>query len=374
MLKWTLNHVKTFKRHKSSCPAKYSSEEIDTVLRSEMSKLMNCIPLEDSILIKIILAYIFNQTGGIRKEITAKLIEKNNFLLQIKPEKLKKSLQRLKKLNFENGDIRTHPRILIQSEYQLLNNFQRLREVGFQQITAYRLTNCQNFMAKSVHFNQSFNFLPKEINVIENTFNVANVPITLSDIEKTYENEMQLEAIHRLALKLYFLNRMKFTHQEIDNLWYIYPVLKSRSLQNIHELVQLLEKVYNTPVNQLPRHILKKQPEEIENLLNLETVSGVNVQNIMRLSPMCNVRRVNECEAICMSYKIPDYVISYSPKLLLMDSDILKERLTKLSKLSQEFMQHVAVGKLVLVMGRIKSYILSQNMDFDAVFNKTFVK
>lgn len=278
-------------------------------------------------------------------------------------------------MNYLTGDIRTHPRILLQSEYQLVNNFQRLQEVGFANVTAYRLAYCRKIMAKSVEFNQSFNFLPKNINVIENVFNVANVPIN-SDNPIAYDNEMQLEGVHRLALRGYFLNQIKYTDLEIDEIWYHFPSLKTRSLQSIVAVVRLLESAYNSPVKKMPKYVLNMQPEEIQELLNSETASGIDIRDIITIAPKCNLARINEIQIICWSFKVPDYAIAFSPKLFLMAPDTLKERLSILSKLrrANEFLRHVAVGRLILKMGRINSHISSKNMNFNAVFNDTFVE
>lgn len=288
---------------------------------------------------------------------------------------MKKSLQQVKKLNFQSSDVKTHPDMLLQSEYQLANNFQRLHEVGFTDVTAYRLANFRKILSKSVYFNQNFNFLPKSVNVIENTFKIAKIPLT-SDDHTTYDVEMPLEAVHRLAIRNYMINRTKFTNQELDEISYHYPAFKTRSLQSIDTSVRLLENLYNIPVRQLPKFILNFQPDEIEQLVASETVSGIDVRSLMTMGPTCNLARINEIQAICQSYKLPEYAIAYSPLLFTMSPDTLKERLDTLGKLSRakEFVQHVAIGRVILAMRRLNSHLLSQKMAFDSVFNDNFVE
>lgn len=298
-------------------------------------------------------------------------------MLQVKPDELKKSFQRLKRLNFHVSDIRIHPKVLLQNEFQLLNNYQRLLEVGYTDVTVYRLANYKDILMKSVQFNQSFNFLPKNINILENIFTVAKVPIDLNTIDTSYDREMRLEAIHRQALRSYMLNCIKYTSADIDEIWLNYAGLKNtRSLQSIHQSRQLLEDLYKVSVRELPKYILLMQPEEIEELMAQGTVSGVDVRDVMILQAKCNLARIREIQIACASYNIPDYAIAFAPKLFFMNIDTLRSRINRICKLKQgkEFLQHVAIGKLLCNIGRIEIYAQANRMRFNSFFNDTFVK
>lgn len=304
-----------------------------------------------------------------------KFIEKNKFLLEIKPDELKRSFQRLKRLNFSVSDIKMHPTLLTQSDYKLQNNYQRLQEVGFSEVTAYRLANIRKMMTKSVHFNQTFNFLPKNINVLENIHSVAKVPYVANDY-LTYEREMQLEAIHRMALRNYMLNHIKYAPPDLDEMYFHYPALKVRSLQSIHQSALLLEETYKTAVNQLPRFVLIMQPEEIQEMLNEETVCGIDIRNIMILGKNCNLMRLREIQLILRAHKIPEYVLTFTPKLFFMNVDTLQDRIRTISKLKRgpEFLQHIAIGKVIWSMERLRIYAKSKKMRFSTIFNDKFVE
>lgn len=285
---------------------------------------------------------------------------------------MKKSIDRLKRLNFNISDIRTHPNMLLQSDFQLLNNFQRLQEVGFSEVTAYRLANFQKIMSRSVHFNQSFNFLPRNINILQNIFATANVPY---EDETSYDLEMRLEAVHRIALRRYLLTKVQYESSDIDEMWYNYPILKRRSLQSIVELVQILERTYNIPVKLMPKYILLMHSEEIQELLNEESVSGIDIKNLIISSPKCTLKKIKDIQSMCHSYNVPDHAIAFSPKLFNMNVDTLKERLDKIQKMKygHEFLTHMAIGRVILCMGRIKIYAKSQKQRFDQIFNEKFV-
>ncbi|XP_055306983.1 uncharacterized protein LOC129571238 [Sitodiplosis mosellana] len=349
LCRWILDSGQILKQHKWIGVVKYCTQTaaIESVLRSEMKR---------------------------PKEVIAKLLKKNKFLLQVRPDEMKKSLQRLKRLNFDASDIRIHPSVLLQSEFQLLNNFQRLHELGYSNVTIYRLANIKDILTKSVQFNQSFNFLPKNINVIENIFTVAKVPLK-SDIDTNYDRQMRLEAIHRQALRSYMLNRIKYTSADIDEMWIYYPGLKTRSLQSIDRSRQLLEDAYKVPVSQLPRFILLMQPEEIEELLAVDIVSGINVKQVMTIAAKCNLKRIREIEVICANYKVPDYAIAFAPKIFFMNVDTLSSRINRICKLKhgKDFLQHVAIGKVIVNMGLIEIYAKQHKKRFDSVFSDTFV-
>lgn len=289
---------------------------------------------------------------------------------------MKNSIRRLKRLNFSSNDIKTHPSVLQQTDFQLLNNFQRLQEVGYTNVTTYRLANIRKILSKSVHFNQCFEFLPRDINILENIYTIAKVSFKFTENDIKYDNEMRLKDVHMIALRSYMLNHIEYTSDDIDAILHHYPTLKCRSLQSIDESKKLLEDLYNVPITQLPKFILIMQPEEIKELIAAETVSGIHVKNIMTLAVRCNLARIRKIQIICSSYKIPDYVIAFAPLLLCMNVDTLRSRIEQIRKLEQsnEFLQHVAIGKLILSMGRFKSYGISQGKSFDSFFNATFVK
>lgn len=274
------------------------------------------------------------------------------------------------------SDIRIHPSILLQTDFQLLNNFQRLQEVGYANVTAYRLANVRKILSSSVHFNQCFNFLPSDINILENIYTIAKVPVKFTENGMKYKNEMQLKTVHMIALRNYMLNHIKYTSDDIDAIWHHYPMLKDRSLQSIDESKQLIENLYKVPITQLPKFILLMQPEEIKELLAVETVSGIHVKNIMTVAARCNLARIEKIQIVCNSYKIPDYAIAFAPKIFFMNVDTLKSRIEQIRKLEQsnEFLQHVAIGKFILSMGRLKSYATSQGKSFNSIFNFTFIK
>lgn len=319
----------------------------------------------------------FSLRAGRPREVIAKFMEKNKFLLQVKPDELRKSFRRLKRLNFDTCDIKIHPKVLLQSEFQLLNNYQRLLELGYTDVTVYRLANIKDILSKSVQFNQSFNFLPKNINVLENIFTVAKVPLDPKTIDTSYDREMRLEAIHRQALRSYMLNSIKYSSADIDEIWLNYAGLKNtRSLQSIHQSRQLLEDFYQVPVTELPKFILLMQPEEIEELQTQGNVSGVDVRDLMILQAKCNLARIREIQIVCASYKIPDYAIAFAPKLFFMNIDTLRSRINRICKLEKgkEFLQHVAVGRLLCSMGRLEIYAKANRMRFNSLFNDNFVK
>lgn len=289
---------------------------------------------------------------------------------------MKKSFQRLRRLNFMTSDIRIHPSILLQTDFQLLNNFQRLQEVGYANVTAYRLANVRKILSNSVYFNQCFNFLPRDINILENIYKIAKVPLKFTENGMKYTNEMQLKTVHMIALRNYMLNHIGYTSDDIDAIWHHYPMLKDRSLQSIDESKQLLEDLYKVPITQLPKFILLMQPEEIKELVAVDTVSGIKVKNVMTLAARCNLARIRKIQIVCSSNKIPDYAIAFAPRIFFINVDTLKSRIEQIRKLKQanEFLQHVGIGKLILSMGRLESYAISRGKSFDSIFNATFIK
>lgn len=286
---------------------------------------------------------------------------------------MRKSFQALHKLHFEKRDIKLHPKLLLQSYFELINNFQRLQEVGFREVTAYRLAHARELLSQSVHFNQSFNFLPHR-NILQNIFAVAKVSTEPIDPSE-YDRDMKLELVHQKALRKYLLNRIGYLESDIDEMWQYYA-MKSRSLQSIDKTTRLLESAYNTPMINLPKHALTMNPEEIEELLQMGTICGIDVRKIMTIAKKCNVKRLQEIQRICYTYNMPDYTLASTPKLFFMGYDTLESRLNVISKLkrSNEFLQHVGIGRLILGMDRLKTNVNSKNLDFDTVFDDSFIE
>lgn len=209
---------------------------------------------------------------------------------------------------------------------------------------------------------------------MENIYTVAKVPF--DKIDTYYDREIQLDSLHRRALRNYMLNFMEYASPDMDEIWFNFPSLKARSLQSFVESKQLLEDTYNLPIKQLPKFILTMEPEEIKELLTVDTVSGINVRDLMTLAPRCNLARIRDIQIVCNTYKVPDYALAFSPKLFFLNVETLKQRLDQIMKFEQydEFLRHVSIGRVILGMGRLKIYAASQRKRFNSIFNEKFVK
>lgn len=301
-------------------------------------------------------------------------MNKNKFLTKIKPHELKKSIKTLKELEFHSSDIKTHTKILLQSPDQLRNNFQRLNEVGFSLVTAHRLSNCKQIMSNSVHFNQCFHFLPKDIDIIQNIFAVAKVPI---EVERfMYKPFNELNTVHRIALNFYMQKRAFFTNDEIVHILKKFPSIKSRSIKSIEQTVQLLENAFDIPVRKIPRFLLQKQPEEIKQILDLEHVCDIDIRTIIRLQRRCSVKQIQANKIVLDRYNVPYYSVKKNKYIFCLHPDTLNARLKTISNVtrSSEFMQHIGIAKLVCRMGQLEKYAASNNLDFGTMFNERFIE
>lgn len=304
----------------------------------------------------------------------AKLISKNKFLTKIKPHVLKKSIKTLKELEFHSSDIKTHTKILLQSSDQLRNNFQRLNEVGFNLVTAHRLTNCKQIMSNSVHFNQCFHFLPKDIDIVQNIFTVANVPIEVDQF--MYKPTNELNTVHRIAFNLYMQKRALLTDAEIVEILRKFPSIKSRSIRSIEQTVQLLENAFDAPVRAIPRFLLQKQPNEIKQMLDLKYVCDIDIRTIIRLQKSCSVEQIQANKIVLDRYNVPYYSVKRYKEVFCMHPETLSARLETLSNVSRssEFMQHVGVAKLLCCMGQLEKYANSNDLEFSTMFNERFIE
>lgn len=371
LLSWIFDRQRIFKQLQWLKKCEYCTDAaaIRSVLRSEASKFskifFKCHQLKHKIT-------FFFHCLDCTNEIATKILTKNEFLLRIDPNEMKKSIQLLKRLNFLICDIKAYPRILLQSDDKLLNNFQRLHEVGFTKVTPYRLANITGIMKKSVHFNQAFNFLPK-LDVYKNTYAVAKIPFNADDCTSCSQ-EMRLGSVHQLALRNYMLNRIEYTQPEIDEIWFNYPSMKQRSLQSIHESAQLIEEMLGKPVKQLPKFILTMQPEDIKEMRNVKSVCGVDVVNILTLGPRYNLARLKEIQQIFWMYEVPDYVVVNAHHLFKLSVDTLTERLDRLYGMARgkEYLRHISVGRLIMNMNRMEIYAKSQGKTFQSIFDEKF--
>lgn len=308
-------------------------------------------------------------------ESTKKFLQKNPFLLEIAPNEMRNSFRMLQKLKFVNNDVKIHPKLLLQTEFEMLNNFQLLLEVGFSEITAYRLANTKEIMSQSVNFNRCFNFLPANPNILANIFSTAMVPIESID-ETVYNLNMKLGSVHRMALEKYMCDRIGYSAKDIDEIWFNYSPIRNRSLQSIDKTTRLLEKIYKLPMKSLPKSSLTMYPEQIEELLLIDKFCGLDVRKIMMLSPRCNAERLQEVRRICKSYNVPDYALAFSPKIFFLNYDTLQSRLDVISKFKRAntLLRHIAIGRVILSMDRIKNHLKSQHSDVSNEFDETFVE
>lgn len=288
---------------------------------------------------------------------------------------MRTSIKALKQLKYRSVDIQTHPKLLMQNDDILVNHYHRLLEIGFSNITAHRLVIYKDIMESSVYFNERINFLPKNIDILRNIFNVANVSIIELDETLTYEPTNSLASIYDIAMKYYLKKRWNIRPESINQLEKNYGSLQSRAISNIEETAQLLEQTFKTQAHLLSQHFISDRPHVIRQLLQLRTVCGIDIRSILRQRGTRNYERVKRVAAIAQTHNIPNYAMAFSKSLFVMQPEVIEEHLTSILKFprSREFLQHIAIGKLISRMSQIQRKIDSMGLDYEKIFNERFI-
>lgn len=259
---------------------------------------------------------------------------------------------------------------------QMLFLFCSLKEIGYSTVTAHRLINFKTIMDNSVYFNESINFLPKNINIIKNIFIEANVSIDIDDSMVGYKPTFKQATVYDIALKYYLKKRLHLEPNDDGEFAKLYPSLQSRSISSIEKTAKMLEQAYNMPAHKLPKHFFREQPHTIQNLLGMGSIYGIDICSIISMTAFKGLDRLIEVAKIAERYEIPAYTMAFSKQLFYMQPNLLEEHLATLLKFprGKEFLQHIAIGKLLLRMSRIRQRIESMNLDYTQTFNERLIE
>lgn len=307
-----------------------------------------------------------------------KRILKSSGISTLDPDQLSDTIDELMKKNFNPFEVSAYPHILLKPSFIINDHCHILAEVGFNDLTAYRLHHCKQIMNNSVRFNVSFYSTPKHKNILQNIFEVADLPNCWAFIQKfgiNYKSTDSLYKIHKIATKIYLQHYLKLSDEEIAR-YMSSNIMKLRSIQGIRENAKLIEGSFEKPFsNNLYRYQFDMYPEQIRKLLNLEQVCGIDVRDLMTSAFVSSERYIRTMEII-KQYKIPNYVLRFCRRVFHLHPDTLATNLEIISQRvsDQNIFQHIGIGFLVVNINQLRSFMEKEEVDFDAAFNEDFIE
>lgn len=288
-------------------------------------------------------------------------------------DQINSSMEELFKLNYSAHDVIVHSKLLHSSAQQLRMRYEILREVGFNEVTPYRLDNYKSIMSQSVHHNQCYCFLPKHHDIVENICRVAGLQPRSYD-RITYESSDSLTTIHQQVVKMYLMERLSIHDEQFNFPW------TERSVRSFSETCQAIEASFEKNLSQLPRTIVRYAPDELRQLLEKKNGFGVDMQSlILRMESFQNhltIERYEWFEALAERYGISDYSIWHCPNVIVMERRQLKANVERLASLPEpeRFLGHPFAMRLVYDMNRFEKFSKANRLNFGRMFDMAFVK
>lgn len=234
-------------------------------------------------------------------------------------------------------DIMKQPRALLLNQLTFSNRLKVLQECSFNEM---RLTFFYRFitiMNKPLCLLKAFDYVNQNTDVPKKLLTYLDIHIVLK--EKIKEDQ-SLQHIRTIIINKYLQERLKMTDREIGKYWTVYKRLKHRSLQNIVEVIQLLDKIsfgvdrivkngfilYSCPVN------LKRMLEEIPMIGNRPITEVIFKRPKVAMQ---NVDTVKEILNHLKKFDIPEDYVLKCLDLLTLGSESVHERLRELTKVKE---------------------------------------
>lgn len=267
------------------------------------------------------------------------MFEKYSKLERVSPVTLANSLNLLKSLKLERGEIRQFPDLLLRNANRLDNHHMRLKECGYHKITAHRLKNHDKIMSQSVHFNKSYHFLPPLTNVFECI--ALSARINLEEAEPfAYNERMPMREVHLAATKIFLMQRLKISYSEVTRMFYRLPSLKDRSIKSIGQNIDMFEHKLKLPIERITQsNLLNAWSLTTEKVAKMRNLGGVDLHTVISAVPEVltvefdNIRKIDE---IIAKYRISPSAVKYYGKIFRMPPETLHANLELIRQLSAE--------------------------------------
>lgn len=277
------------------------------------------------------------------------------------PQKIKRSLEILKSLSIDAIDVKHYPNLLIFNEHQLENFYKKLSECGYEKIPPGLLSRYNVIMRQPIHLNKSFDFLPKQVNVVESIMHKTGLGIKLDD-KFVYDERISMQTVYMQLMKFFLIQRLDLKEDHVLHL------LEERSFSNISiaaiaETIDLLEKELGFDKERIGKAIyLKVYPRNLKNLLDLKRVFNLNIKEVISRCPVILIQdtgAVLEVIKLLQDHRIPDYAVAMYPKVFAIAPQTLKQRLRDISELrhNELMLKHPNILKIIHYIERIKKRI-----------------
>lgn len=282
------------------------------------------------------------------------------------------SVETLRNLNYSPNEIISQAALLKCSARQLRMRYEILMEVGFDNVTPYRLTNYNAIMSRSAQHNESYFFLPKHRNIVDNIQRVAGLPPDAFRI--VYDTSDSLATIHQSVTKKHLKKRLRILDGRIPFKW------RERSLSDFAATMQAIEQHFGENVAQLPRSMVRYAPGELEQLLSMGPAFGLDMRAVIKRIGSATIHlTVERCEwfeALARRYGIAGYSIYLWPHVVRMDPQRIQRHIDRIARLPEpeQFLRHPFVMRLVRDMERFEEFSAAKSLNFDDIFDATFAK
>lgn len=242
----------------------------------------------------------------------------------------------------------------------------RLKECGYERVSACRLKNHNIIMSHTVHFNKCYNFLPHNLNVLETI--ALRAGIELSDSESfVYSEHMPLKNVHLAVTRIFLRQRLNITDHKVSLLIRRIPALKNRSIDSIRQTIDLLEHKLAFPIDRIANsNLLNAHNSTAKELVEMQQLFNVDVRDLISVAPQIlkiDIVNIIEIKQLIQRHSMPPFSVAIWKKIFAMHPDTLKANLSCLHQMKIPFdiFEHPIILKLAHNLNVVKKRLDAHN-------------
>lgn len=340
---------------------------IRDIIQSELGKLW----IEFSLY--FVIKLIASNFADISEKKVDWIFEKITKVKQTSPQEILQSIKVLKSLPFTKDEIVDQAYLLTIDKYILENQYLILNECGFPNITAKNLRNYYRIMSQSAHFNKCYNFLPKNINIVESIVQKSSINLENITTIITYKERMPLKNIYSEIRKLYLKTKLNASDEDVEKVLKRCPSLKIRSLSNIEKTINMITNELEFPIERIKTsRLLQAQPNQLKKLIDTKELCGIDIRTILSNCVQItttNFDNILQIQKYIELFDIPQYAVQNYKRIFSMLPENFKRNVQEINQMkeSSTLLKHPEILKVTKQFGVLQKQWDSNRKENDSL-------
>ncbi|XP_055539593.1 transcription termination factor 5, mitochondrial [Wyeomyia smithii] len=290
----------------------------------------------------------------LKEPATMRHLVKNEFLVELDKDDVKKKIKYLKYLNATGPEILRHAHIMMLHLITLENRATILRESGFvETLTVSALAKYLTIVRQSVKSLKLNRLIPKDLDMIEQLKKQFDISVCPNLVEN--DDQVKLQELRKAFLTEFLKLRLDLSDDETNRLFTTYWRMKHRSFGHTQRVLDILQNDYNFSRDKIIGnfYLLCADPENLARFPEVvPAIAETSIKDVISKQPkiaMVQCEKVHDLLNELRKQKISEKGILIDPIILTLSPDTIRARLKELQKHKEfeVFFNHPRIIKLI---------------------------